>query len=114
MLYENFHFYWILFETINGLIVSILSAFDIYILYKHRSDKAPLVRWALNEKASKNNFSILLTASILFIVIFVVYSWGSVVNNTSIKIMAELIGTFTYLMVSYVIVNWSRIFLRFI
>ena len=109
-LYEDFHFYWVLFEVINGLIISILSTINIYVLYKHRQDKAPIVRWALNEKDSKKNFSVLLFASILFVVVFVVYSFGSVMSNQYIKIVAELLGTVTYLLISYVIIGWSKSF----
>ena len=114
VLYEDFHFYWVVFEVVNGLIISILSAINIYVLYKHRQDKTPLVRWALNEKDSKNNFSVLLSASILFIVVFVVYSFGSVTNSESIKMAAELLGTFTYLLVSYVIISWSKVFVGYL
>ena len=113
-LYADFHFYWVSFEIINGLVISILSAVNIYVLYKHRQDRAPLVRWALNEKDSKNNFSILLFASILFIIIFVVYSLGSVTGSESIKMSAELLGTFTYLLASYVIIRWSGAFLGYL
>jgi uncharacterized membrane protein required for colicin V production len=113
-LYGDFHFYWTLFEVVNGLVISILSALDIYVLYKHKRDKSPLVRWTLNEKNSKNDFSVLLFASLLFIVVFIVYSLGSLVSSDSIKIAADLIGTVTYLMVSYVIIEWSRVFLGFI
>jgi hypothetical protein len=113
-LYQDFHFYWVLFEVINGLLISILSAINIYVLYKHRRDNAPLVRWALNEKDSKNNFSVLLFASILFIVVFAVYSFGSFTNSYSIKIASELLGTFTYLLVSYVIIGWSKVFLGYL
>ncbi len=96
---------------INGLFISVLSAINIYVLYRHRQDRAPLVRWALNEKDSKNNFSVLLFASVLFIVVFVVYSFGSFFNSESIKIIAELLGTVTYLLVSYVIIGWSKVFM---
>jgi uncharacterized membrane protein required for colicin V production len=111
VLYEDFHFYWVIFEVINGFIVSVLSTINIYTLYKHGKDKAPLVRWALNEKNSKKNFSVLLFASLLFIVVFTVYSVGSFMSNDLIKMVAELLGTFTYLLVSYVIIGWSSSFL---
>ncbi|MCL4396981.1 hypothetical protein M1494_01375 [Candidatus Parvarchaeota archaeon] len=113
-LYQDFHLYWVIFEVVNGLIISVLSGINIYVLYKHKRDKAPLVSWALNEKDSKNNFSILLFASILFIVVFTVYSVGSFTSSDYIKMAAELLGTVTYLLVSYVIVGWSKIFLRYI
>lgn len=111
VLYQDFHFYWVVFEVINGLVISILSAINIYVLYRHKEDKAPLVRWALNGKDSRNNFSVLLVASVLFIVVFMVYSFGSFFNSESIKIIAELLGTVTYLLVSYVIIGWSKVFI---
>ncbi|MEM0142575.1 MAG: hypothetical protein QXL94_01275 [Candidatus Parvarchaeum sp.] len=114
VLYTAFHLYWSLFEVINGLAISVLSAMNIYVLYRHRRDKAPLVRLALNEKESKNNFSILLLASILFTVVFAVYSFGSITDDLIVKMSAELLGTFTYILVSYVIIRWSEVFLRYI
>ncbi|MCL4376380.1 hypothetical protein M1558_02725 [Candidatus Parvarchaeota archaeon] len=110
VLYEDFHFYWVIFEVINGFIISILSIANISVLYKHRQDKTPLVRWALNEKDSKKNFSVLLFASVLFVVVFAVYSFGSFMSNYFVKMAAELLGTFTYLLVSYVIIGWSKSF----
>jgi ABC-type multidrug transport system fused ATPase/permease subunit len=113
-LYSNFHEYWVIFEVINGLLISIFSAIDIYILYNRRDDGAPLVGWALNAKKSKNGFSILLLVAALFIVVFVIYAFGSISNNHIIRMIAELIGTATYLMLSYVVLTWSRVFMRFI
>ena len=114
VLYDEFHYYWALFEVINGIVISLLAILDVYALFKHRKDKAPLVEWALSSKESKNNFSILLFSAVLFVVVFVVYSYGSVSSNYSVKMLADLIGTFTYLMVSYVIFKWSKVFMRFI
>ena len=114
VLYDEFHYYWALFEVINGIVISLLAILDVYALFKHRKDKAPLVEWALSSKESKNNFSILLFSAVLFVVVFVVYSYGSVSSNYSVKMLADLIGTLTYLMVSYVIFKWSRVFMRFI
>ncbi len=114
VLYDEFHYYWALFEVINGIVISLLAILDVYALSKHRKDKAPLVEWALSSKESKNNFSILLFSAVLFVVVFIVYSYGSVSSNYSVKMLADLIGTFTYLMVSYVIFKWSKVFMRFI
>ena len=112
--YSNFHFYWVVFEIINGTLISILSGIDIFVLIKHRKDNAPLVSWALNIKESKNNFSLLISAACLFIVIFALYSYGSVSGSDLIKEAAELLGTITYLIASYVIFDWSRTFARFV
>lgn len=113
-MYNNFHEYWVIFEVVNGLLISIFSAIDIYILYNRKNDSAPLVGWALNAKKSKNGFSILLLAAALFIVVFAIYAYGTVSNSDIIRMISELIGTVTYLMLSYVVLTWSRVFIRFI
>ena len=112
--YSDFHYYWVIFEVINGLVISIFGAVDITILFRHTMDNAPIVGWALDLKDSKNSFSILISAAVLFVAVFVVYLYGSVLGDTLIKEIAELFGTFSYLMVSYVIIEWSKIFMRFI
>ncbi len=114
VLYTDFHYYWILFELVNGIIISILSALNIYAFFKHRKDNAPIVSWALNLKNSRRNFSILLFATVLFVIVFLFYFFGSLYNNDIIKMFAESLGTFTYLLISYVIISWSKLFLRFI
>lgn len=111
--YSDFHYYWFVLEFLNGIVISFLSAADIFVLYRHRIDRAPLVEWALYGKESKNNFSILLAASLLFILVFIVYAYGSLYGNYYADMLSELMGTVTYLMVSYVLVRWSKIFLRF-
>ncbi len=112
--YLVFDHYWALFEAVNGLVIAVLSALDIYSLFKHRIDRAPLAQWALNLRSSKRDMNIILFASALFVLVFITYAFGSIYGEDIIKIAADLLGTVTYLMVSYVIVRWSRIFVRFL
>ncbi len=114
IVYSEFHYYWVIFEFINGVFISVLSGLDIYILFKRRFDKAPLVGWALNAKNSKNDFSLIVLSAFFFVILFVVYAYGSFSSNLLAKEIAELIGTVTYLMVSYVVFSWSKVFMRFI
>lgn len=112
--YSDFHYYWVVFEIINGIFISILSAIDIYIFIRRKADNSPLVAWAVDSKGSSKNFSILISSALLFIVVFIVYSFGVVSSNNLIKSVAELLGSVSYLMVSYVITSWSKVFMRFI
>ena len=112
--YPVFEYYWELFETLNGIIIMIFSILDIYSLYKHKIDRAPLVQWALNLKSSKADIDMILIASVFFVITFLFYIYGSFYNDVTISMIADIFGTITYLLVSYVIVRWSRIFIRFI
>jgi hypothetical protein len=114
MTYQEFYFYWSLFELLNGAVVSIPAVIAVYGLAKHRKDKAPIRFWALRESASRNEFIVLSIAAMLMVVLSVVFAYGTYVSSYTLEMLGELIGTVDYLMVSVVIVIWAREFIRFI
>ncbi len=113
MTYDQFHFYWAIFEMINGIVASGFSTVAIYALIKHRRDNAPIRFWSLREGESKWEFSALIIASVIVIVLSAIFAYALYVSNDTLKIVAELMGSGDYLMVSIVTTMWALRFGRF-
>lgn len=112
--YYSFESFWGVFELINVVVISIISLLLIYILRKHKKDRAPIFIWALNLKKSTNQIYLLITATLLFILVFSMYILGEIFKILYIIFAAQVIGLISYLLISYVIVLWFKSFLRFI
>jgi hypothetical protein len=112
--YYSFEAFWGIFELINVVVISIISLLLIYILRKHKKDRAPIFIWALNLKKSTNQIYLLITATLLFILVFSMYILGEIFKILYIIFAAQVIGLISYLLISYVIVLWFKSFLRFI
>jgi hypothetical protein len=112
--YYAFEAFWGLFELVNVIVISFLSLILIYILAKHKKDRAPIFIWALNLKKSTNQIYLLITATILFILVFSMYLLGEMLKMLYVVITAQILGLFSYLLISYVIAIWFKAFLRFI
>ncbi len=113
-LFYEFESAWGIFELINVGLIAVISLLLIYILSKHRKDKAPLFVWAINLKKSRNQVEILLAATLISLFVFSLYVVGEFLSLLSIVIISQLIGIISYLMVSYVIIIWFKEFRRFI
>ena len=112
--YYAFEAFWGIFELVNVVAVSVISLLLIYILQKHKKDRAPIFIWALNLKKSTNQIYLLITATILFILVFSMYLLGEMLKMLYVVITAQILGLFSYLLISYVIAIWFKAFLRFI
>ncbi len=111
--YYAFEAFWGIFELVNVVAVSVISSLLIYILGKHRKDRAPIFAWALNLKKSTNQIYLLIIATFLFIVVFSMYIFGEMFNMLYIVFAAQILGLISYLLVSYVIALWLKAFMRF-
>jgi len=112
--YYAFEAFWGLFELANVVVVSIISLLLIYILRKHRKDRAPIFTFALNLKKSTNQIYLLIIATLLFIAVFSMYIFGEMFKMLYIVFAAQIMGLISYLLISYVIMLWFKSFLRFI
>lgn len=112
--YYIFEAFWGIFELANVVGVSFISLLLIYILQKHKKDRAPVFIWALNLKKSTNQIYLLITATVLFILVFSMYLLGEILKMLYLVFAAQVIGLISYLLISYVIVMWFKAFLRFI
>lgn len=112
--YYSFEAFWGVFELVNVIAVAFISLVLIYILIKHKKDRAPIVIWVLDLKKSTNQIYLLIATTILFILVFSIYVFGEVFNLLYLILSAQILGLFSYLVVSYVIVIWFKSFLRFI
>jgi len=112
--YYTFEAFWGIFELVNVVAVSFISLFLIYVLEKHKKDKAPIFLWALNLKKSTSQVYLLIIATLLFIAVFSMYVFGEIFKILGIVFAAQIIGLISYLLVSYVITTWVKTFLRFI
>ncbi len=113
-LYYNFEAFWGIFELINVIIISIISAIIIYVLVSHKKDKAPIFVLALNLEKSNKQLYLLFIASILLIVFFSMFIFGELIDSVYYIILAQTIALFSYLIISYVIIMWFISFKRFI
>ena len=113
MTYQEFYFYWSLFELLNGAVVSIPAVIAVYGLAKHRKDRAPIRFWALRESASRKEFVVLSIAAMLMVVLSAVFAYGTYVSSYTLEMLGELMGTVDYLMVSIVTTMWALRFGRF-
>ncbi|MCL5975986.1 MAG: hypothetical protein M1580_00095 [Candidatus Parvarchaeota archaeon] len=112
--YYAFEAFWGIFELVNVVAVSFISLLLIYILEKHKKDRAPIFVWALNLKKSTTQIYLLIAATILFIMVFSMYVLGEILKLLYLVIAAQLLGVFSYLLVSYVITLWFKAFWRFV
>ena len=112
--YYAFEAFWGIFEFVNVVAVSVISLLLIYILQKHKKDRAPIFIWALNLKKSTNQIYLLITATILFILVFSMYILGEVLKILYMVIAAQILGLVSYLLISYVIALWFKAFWRFV
>ena len=112
--YYAFEAFWGIFELLNVIAVSFLSTILIYILSKHKNDRAPIFVWALDLKKSTKQIYLLITATLLFIAVFSMYLLGELLKIIYVIFAAQVIGLVSYLLVSYVIAIWFKEFLRFI
>ncbi|MGC8533825.1 MAG: hypothetical protein ACP5MV_04345 [Candidatus Parvarchaeum sp.] len=112
--YYSFEAFWGMFEIVNVVAISIVSLLLIYILRKHRKDRAPIFIWALDLKKSTKQIYLLITATVLFISVFSMYLLGEIFKMLYLVFAAQVIGLISYLLISYVIVMWFKAFLRFI
>ncbi len=113
-LFYGFEAAWGIFELINVGVVAVISLLIIYILNKHRKDKAPFFAWAINLKKSKKQVEILMAATIISLFVFSLYIIGEFLSLLIIVIASQIIGIIAYLLISYVIALWFREFIRFI
>ncbi|MCL4372702.1 hypothetical protein M1384_01410 [Candidatus Parvarchaeota archaeon] len=112
--YYAFETFWGIFELVNVVAVSVISLLLIYILRKHKKDRAPIFVFALNLKKSTNQIYLLIIATLLFIAVFSMYILGEIFSILYVVFAAQIIGLVSYLLVSYVILLWFKAFLRFI
>ncbi|MDP8012765.1 MAG: hypothetical protein RAK22_01545 [Nanoarchaeota archaeon] len=112
-LYILFEAGWGIFELLNVLVICIISILLVYIILKERESKVLFFAWALNLQKSKKDMDILLTALILFVVVFSIFFFGELLNNLPLIIISQILGLVSYLLISYVILRWAKIFLRF-
>ena len=75
-LFYGFEAAWGIFELVNVGVIAVLSLLIIYILNKHRKDKAPLFAWAINLKKSKKQVEILMAATVISLFVFSLYIIG--------------------------------------
>ncbi len=112
--YLLFEAIWGIFEMLNVSLVTIISIILIYMILKTKERRVLFFAWALDLKKSKRDMDILLAALILFVVVFSIFILGEALNETALVIIAQLLGLVTYLLVSYVVLRWAKIFMRFI
>ena len=112
-LYILFEAGWGIFELLNVLVICITSILLVYIILKERESKVLFFAWALNLQKSKKDMDILLTALMLFVVVFSIFFFGELLNNLPLIIISQILGLVSYLLISYVILRWAKIFLRF-
>ncbi len=116
--YVSWYFFWNLIEFINGLVVSFFSVIAVYVLFKHREDNAPMTMWGINLDRTRKQFILLIYAALLLIILFVPYIlgfvWGDINTDFLLRISAEVIGTVSYMLVSIVMIWWTRGFMRFL
>ncbi|MDP8012876.1 MAG: hypothetical protein RAK22_02115, partial [Nanoarchaeota archaeon] len=102
----------------NGLVVSFFSVISVYVLFKHREDNAPMRMWGINLDRTRKQFILLIYAALLLIILFVPYIlgfvWGDINTDFLLRITAEVIGTVSYMLVSIVMIWWTRGFMRFL
>lgn len=114
MIYSQFHLIWLWLELISGIFVTIFALIGVYVLVKHREDGAPLAIWALNVKKSKFQFTLLVAFTLVLIASFAIFIVGTLQSSDTLREIADLIGTFTYLPVGGIMIWWVRDFLRFL
>ncbi len=114
MLYTDFRFYWSIVEFFSGLIASVLSVIGIYSLFKNRKTNTPLVFWGVQAKNSKKPFTLLVIASVMLVVVFIVYIMSILLSDVNLKLAAYVLGTITYATAAVVVFLWVRYFARFI
>ncbi|MEM0143472.1 MAG: hypothetical protein QXL94_05930 [Candidatus Parvarchaeum sp.] len=112
--YYPFEAFWGIFEIANVVVISIISAIIISILIKHKKDRAPIFLWALDLRRSTRQLYLILTVTLLFIVVFSMYTFGEAFNSLYLILSAQIIGLFSYLIMSYIIIIWFKEFRRFI
>ncbi len=112
--YYSFEAFWGIFELVNVAVVAVISAIIIFVLSKHKVDRAPIFLWALDLKKSKKQIEMLLASTFIFILVFSIYVAGEFLNYLAFIISAQIIGIASYLLVSYVIFLWFKEFLRFV
>ncbi|MCW1294073.1 MAG: hypothetical protein OH316_02130 [Candidatus Parvarchaeota archaeon] len=113
-LYHAFEAGWGIFELLNVGLVVLASLFAVYILLKRRKTRVLFFAWALDIKRSRKDMDLLLTATILFVLVFSIFTAGEMLNQLAYIIIAQIAGLMSYLLISYVIFRWLRLFLRFV
>lgn len=115
--YAEFKFWWLVFEVLNGLVVSALAGAMIYMLFKHRKDKSPIVAWSNDLKKSKRGMNYLIIAAFLFILMFLIYYLSkqdaNAIQGEVLNVTSKLLGSAVYLLVSFVVFSWFKVFRRF-
>ncbi len=112
-LYIEFEAAWGIFETLNVALVTLFSIVLIYIILKKKESKVLFFAWALDLKKSKSDMDILLIAMALFIIVFSIFFFGELLNQLPLVILSQILGLISYILVSYVILRWAKVFLRF-
>ncbi|MGC8516815.1 MAG: hypothetical protein ACP5MT_02895 [Candidatus Acidifodinimicrobium sp.] len=112
-LYIAFEAVWGIFETLNVALVTLFSIVLVYIILKKKESKVLFFAWALDLKKSKSDMDILLIAIALFIVVFSIFFFGELLNELPLVILSQILGLISYILISYVILRWAKVFLRF-
>ncbi len=113
-LYFLFEAGWGIFELLNVALVTAFSLFLVYVILKKQENKVLFFAWALDLKKSKRDMEILFTAMVIFFVVFSIFFLGELLNELSFVITSQILGLISYILVSYVILRWVKVFLRFV
>ena len=113
-LYFLFEAGWGIFELLNVTLVTAFSLFLVYVILKKQENKVLFFAWALDLKKSKRDMEILFIAMVIFFVVFSIFFLGELLNELSFVITSQILGSISYILVSYVILRWVKVFLRFV
>lgn len=113
-LYFLFEAGWGIFELLNVALVTAFSLFLVYVILKKQENKVLFFAWALDLKKSKRDMEILFIAMVIFFVVFSIFFLGELLNELSFVITSQILGLISYILVSYVILRWVKVFLRFV
>ena len=103
-----------IFELLNVALVTAFSLFLVYVILKKQENKVLFFAWALDLKKSKRDMEILFIAMVIFFVVFSIFFLGELLNELSFVITSQILGLISYILVSYVILRWVKVFLRFV